>query len=797
MEMKISGPTLCPYLTRKHGPVQCEGAGSLLLQDSGLLGLLALCKTRSSRQGICVHSSAIKLGFQDQLLLNNHLLPFYASCYGIDQARKIFDRMYIRDVVSWTSIISVYVRCGNHQEALDLFEQMLRSGVVPNEFTYSIILQCASSLLDLDLVTRTHAQTVKCGFEHNAVLGSTLIDSYSKCNMLEEASRIFTEVEYRDVISWTAMISACIQAEDWGEAMRLYASMIASRVVLPNEFTYSKLLKACTSLGSNCARTVHAHIIRLGIKLNLVVKTSLVDMYSKCHRMADALKVMKQTSESGVMLLTALITGYCQTGDYKEAIAVFQQMEIAKISPNSFTFAKLVDVCSDVPVPVLGKQMHSRVIKAGLTHDVSVGNALVDLYAKWPSKSGSIMDFVRVFEEIASPNVVSWTTLIAGLVRHECEVEAFAAFEAMQVDGVCPNSFTLSAILKGCESPKFVAHVEKLHAYILKAKLGAWDISVGNSLVDAYARFGRVGEAMSISREMPSRDVFTYTSLAKGLNQLGLHRKALDIIACMHDESVKIDGYCVACFLSASASLAVVEMGKQLHSYSVKSGLNSWISVSNGLIDMYGKCGSMDEAHRVFVEVQEPNVVSWNGLISGLASNGQFCGALSAFEDMRLAGACPDGVTFLLVLYACSHGGLVDMGIEYFNAMSSNLYGVPRQPDHYVCLVDMLGRAGRLEEAACAIETMPFEPDALIYKTLLGACKVHRNLVLGECMATHAMELDPMDPAVYVLLAGIYDDAGKLDMGEQTRRMMKERTAIKCPGQSWIRNSLITTSLAF
>ncbi|KAJ0965775.1 hypothetical protein J5N97_026913 [Dioscorea zingiberensis] len=496
------------------------------------------------------------------------------------------------------------------------------------------------------------------------------------------------------------------------------------------------------------------YIIRLGIKLNLVVKTSLVDMYSKCHRMADALKVMKQTSESGVMLLTALITGYCQTGDYKEAIAVFQQMEIAK---NLYF-----------------NSIHSRKAQRCLTYDVSVGNALVDLYAKWPSKSGSIMDFVRVFEEIASPNVVSWTTLIAGLVRHEYEVEAFAAFEAMQVDGVCPNSFTLSAILKGCESPKFVAHVEKLHAYILKAKLGAWDISVGNSLVDAYARFGRVGEAMSISREMPSRDVFTYTSLAKGLNQLGLHRKALDIIACMHDESVKIDGYCVACFLSASASLAVVEMGKQLHSYSVKSGLNSWIS-----------------------EVQEPNVVSWNGLISGLASNGQFCGALSAFEDMRLAGACPDGVTFLLVLHACSHGGLVDMGIEYFNAMSSNLYGVPRQPDHYVCLVDMLGRAGRLEEAACAIETMPFEPDALIYKTLLGACKVHRTLVLGERMATHAMESGSNGPAVYVLLAGIYDDAGKLDMGEQTRRMMKERTAIKCPGQSCIRNSLITTSLAF
>ncbi|KAJ0965772.1 hypothetical protein J5N97_026910 [Dioscorea zingiberensis] len=187
------------------------------------------------------------------------------------------------------------------------------------------------------------------------------------------------------------------------------------------------------------------------------------------------------------------------------------------------------------------------------------------------------------------------------------EVEAFAAFEAMQVGQCVPNSFTLSAILKGCESPRICGSCGKAPMpTILEGQVGCLGYkSVGNSLVDAYARFGRVGRSNEhLQRKCPQGRIPHYTSLAKGLNQLGLHRKALDIIACMHDESVKVDGYCVACFLSASASLAVVEMGKQLHSYSVKSGLNSWISVSNGLIDMYGKCGSMDEAHRVFVEVQ-------------------------------------------------------------------------------------------------------------------------------------------------------------------------------------------------
>ncbi|OMO66902.1 hypothetical protein COLO4_30288 [Corchorus olitorius] len=241
----------------------------------------------------------------------------------------------------------------------------------------------------------------------------------------------------------------------------------------------------------------------------------------------------------------------------------------------------------------------------------------------------------------------------------------------------------------------------------------------------------------------------------------------------------------MAGFLSTSADLGTMVTGKQLHCHSVKSGLGKWISVANGLVDLYGKCGCMSDAQRAFGEITVPDTFSWNGLISGLASNGYISSALSAFDDMKLAGVKPDPVTFLLVLSACNNGKLVDLGIEYFKSMRET-YDIVPQLDHYVHLVDILGQGGRLEEVMEVIQTMPFRADALIYKTLLRACKAHRNIPLAEDMAKRGLQLNPSDPAFYILLANLYDDCGRHDLGEKTRKVMSEKRLRKSPSQSWV-----------
>jgi len=307
--------------------------------------------------------------------------------------------------------------------------------------------------------------------------------------------------------------------------------------------------------------------------------------------------------------------------------------------------------------------------------------------------------------------VVSWTAFIAGLMRHGRDQEAFAAFARMCATGVKPNSFTLSTLLKGCTSAQACQFAAKIHAYVLKTSFESLDAAVGNSLVDVYARYARLDDAWDVATTMSFvRDRFTYTSLAKGLNKIGLHHRALKMILHMFHEEVDIDGFSLACFLSAAATLASMEAGKQLHCCAVKLGLNHEVSVSNSLIDMYSRCKCVEDAKSAFRSIREPSVVSWNSIISGLASNGCHAEALSTFEDMILVGAEPDGVTFAVVLSACSHGGLVDIGIKHFNSML-NQFGVPPQKSHYTLFLDMLGQAGRLTKVARTIESGAVQPD--------------------------------------------------------------------------------------
>lgn len=382
--------------------------------------IIYFCNKQFLKDGICVHSPIIKLGIQDNLLLTNNLLSLYAKRYGVDHARHLFDEMPHRDVVSWTGILSAYVKDGNHEEALRLFHLMKVSGEKPNEFTFSNVLRSCSASKNLVHGTKVHACLVKLCFESNPILCSSLIELYSRWDLLEDAVKVFDGMENGDTLCWTAMISSFVQAGKWAQAVRFFARMI-EKAVSPNEYTFVKLLTACSSLGIDHAKLIHSQMIVWGVGLNLVLKTALVDTYGKCQKMEDAMKILHQTSEQDVQLWTTAITGFTQNLNFIGAISAFKVMGGNNIVPNSYCYAGILNACSSSEALQLGKQIHKQVIVAGLESDTSVGNALLDFYAKC---SDAVEDVIGVFREITQPNVVSWTTLIVGLssygLRDEC-----------------------------------------------------------------------------------------------------------------------------------------------------------------------------------------------------------------------------------------------------------------------------------------------------------------------------------------------------------------------------------------
>lgn len=643
--------------------------------------IIHFANKRALKDGFCIHSPILKSGIQDNLLLINNLLSLYAKCCGAEHARNLFDEMPLRDVVSWTAVLSAYVKDGNHEEALSFFDLMKLSGEEPNAFTFSNVLRSCCALGDFDRGTRVHASLIKHGFGSNAILCSSLIEFYSKRDMLRCAVRVFNGVANADSVSWTSMISSLVQAGKWVDAVRYFIRMI-EKGVSPNEYTFMKILVACGFLGIGHVKLIHSQLILWGVRLNLVLKTALLDAYAKCREMEEALKVLKQTSEQDVRL---------------------------------------------------------------------------------------------------------WNTVIAGLAAKGLPNACFLAFLEMRLEGQKPDSVTLSTVLQACGTTDVVDYTRKVHGFIIKTNADH-DLTIVNALVDAYAGVNMADSALRLVKGTSKRNVATYTVLASKLNRMGSHELTLEIINHIWDDDLKLDGFAISTFLSASANLGAIRTGKQLHCYSTKSGFGQWMSVSNGLIDFYGKSQCMVEAQRAFEEACKPDTVSWNALIHSFALNECTASALSTLEDMRLAGAKPDSFTLMTVLNICNQGGLVDMAFEYFDLLR-NLYDVKPRLYHYALLVDLLGRAGRLEEAVSLLKSIPFRPNALIYKRLLIACKLHKNMLLAEEMAMKGLELDPCDLEFFVILGAIYDEGGRSDLGDNMRSRVKEGAGLR-KSESMVRNSL-------
>ncbi|KAG7020430.1 Pentatricopeptide repeat-containing protein, partial [Cucurbita argyrosperma subsp. argyrosperma] len=627
-----------------------------------------------------------------------------------------------------------------------------------------------------------HAHLLRTGSISSVYLSNSLVNLYAKCGSLVKAKLVFDSITNKDVVSWNSLINAYSQQGPVGSSfvMELFQRMRAENT-LPNAHTFAGVFTAASSLFETLGGLqAHALAIKTSSFYDVFVGSSLLNMYCKIGCLLDARKVFDRMPERNSVSWATMISGYAMQRKAFEAWELFLLMCRGEGIHNEFIYTS---VLSGLTVPELvdsGKQIHCLALKNGLLSIVSVGNALVTMYAK----CGCLDDALKTFELSGDKNSITWSAMITGYAQAGNSHEALKLFSYMHFNGNKPSEFTFVGVINACSDLGALEEGKQMHGYSLKMGYES-QIYVMTALVDMYAKSGSLVDARKGFDYLKEPDIVLWTSMIGGYVQNGENETALTLYCRMQMEGIMPNELTMASVLRACSSLAALEQGKQIHARTIKYGFNLEVPVGSALSTMYAKCGSLEDGNLVFRRMPTRDIVSWNAMISGLSQNGEGLKALELFEEMRQGPTKPDYVTFVNILSACSHMGLVEKGKVYFKMMLDEFGIVPRV-EHYACMVDILSRAGKLLEAKEFIESATIDHGMYLWRILLGACRNYRNYELGAYAGEKLMELGSEESSAYVLLSSIYASLGRSDDVERVRRAMKLRGVNKDPGCSWI-----------
>ncbi|XP_075655827.1 putative pentatricopeptide repeat-containing protein At3g47840 [Castanea sativa] len=629
----------------------------------------------------------------------------------------------------------------------------------------------------LDLAQKTHLVNHVDMLEVNSQLKQLV-----KAGGLNAARRMFDKMPHRDEISWTNMISGYVNASDSCEALVLFSNMWVQPGVRMDHFVLSLALKACAlNMNLYYGELLHGFSVKSSFVNSVFVGSALVDMYTKVGKIEHGCRVFDEMPVRNVVSWTAVITGLVQAGYAKEGLVYFSEMQRSKVEYDSYSFAIALKACADFGALNYGREIHAKTMKKGFNESSFVANTLATMY----NKCGKLVYGMRLFEKMRTQDVVSWTTIITTLVQMGQEEHAIEAFMKMKESDVNPNEYTFAAIISGVANLAIIECGEQLHAHVLRIGL-VNSLSVANSIITMYSKCGQLTSASMVFHGMTRRDIVSWSTIIAAYSQGGYGEEAFEYLSWMRREGPKPNEFALASVLSVCGSLAILEQGKQLHAHVLSIGLEHTAMIQSALINLYSKCGSIKDASKIFDVAENEDIVSWTAMINGYAEHGCSQKAIDLFVKIYTCGLKPDSVTFIGVLTACSHAGLVDLGFHYFNLMI-NEYQINPSKEHYGCMIDLLCRAGRLNDAEHMIKSMPFQRDDVVWSTLLRACRVHGDVDRGIRAAEEILKLDPNCAGTHITLANIYASKGRLSESANVRKIMKSKGVIKEPGWSWIK----------
>ncbi|KAF4350024.1 hypothetical protein F8388_017602 [Cannabis sativa] len=528
-------------------------------------------------------------------------------------------------------------------------------------------------------------------------------------------------------------------------------------------------------------KQIHAHLLTTGLVYNDdLITNTIVDYFGKTTAAfvvdyaCDFFKHLDSRSSS--FPFNTLISGYAGRDMPREGVLVYRRLVRDGFVPDTFTFPPLLKSCTKSRGIGEGRQFHAVIFNMGFSSHVYVLNSLVHMY----SVCGDCKGASAVFDEMLVRDAVSWSCLISGFVKTELFDEAIALFLKMEVE---PNMATFVSVLVACGRKGYLRLGKGIHGLSFKRPVDT-PLLLGNALMDMYVKCEHLCEAKQTFDELSERDVVSWTCVISGLVQSEHPKGSLELFCEMQQSGIEPDKIILTSVLSACASLGALDYGRWVHEYIDRSGIKWDIQIGTAMMDMYAKCGCIKMALQIFNEMPRRNIVTWNALLSGLAMNGQAHEALGQFKEMTRSNVRPNEVTFLAILTACGHSGLVDEGRTYFHQMMREPYNVSPRLEHYGCMVDLLCRAGLLDEAQKLIKSMPMQADVLIWGALLSACKTFGNFELSHEILDGLLELESEDSGVYVLLSNIYATNEKWSDVIKVRRLMKEKGIRKAPGSS-------------
>ncbi|XP_061367606.1 pentatricopeptide repeat-containing protein At1g18485 [Gastrolobium bilobum] len=787
-----------PYLQRLRN--LCD-AGNLneafnLLQSHFHNGVVSSSEAISVLLQACGHHKDIELGrrvhamvsassqFSNDVVLNTRIITMYSMCGSPSDSRSVFDALQKKNLFLWNALLSGYTRNALFRDAISLFVELLSAtAFAPDNFTLPCVIKACSGLLDAGLGETIHGFALKMGLLSDAFVGNALIAMYGKCGFVESAFKVFESMPKRNLVSWNSMMRGYSENGLFEESYDLFKGLLnGEEALVPDVATMVTMLPVCAAQGEvKMGMVLHGLALKLGLNEELMVNNSLLDMYSKCGYIGEAQVLFDMNGDKNVVSWNSMIGGYSKAGDFCGTFELLRKMQMEeKLRVNEVTLLNVLPACLEELHLLRLKELHGYCFRRGFQNDELVGNAFVAAYAK----CGSLVYAERVFHGMKARTVSSWNALIGAHAQNDFPRKALDLYLLMTDSGLEPDLFTIGSLLLACARLRFLHYGKEIHGFMLRNGLEL-DNFIGISLLSLYIHCNKMLPAKLFFDKMENRSLVCWNTMITGFSQNELPCEALDTFRQMLSSGIQPHQIAIMGVLGACSQVSALRLGKEVHSFALKAHLTEDSFVTCSLIDMYAKCGCMEQSQNIFDRINAKDEASWNVIIAGYGIHGHGLKATELFESMQSSGCRPDSFTFIGLLMACNHAGLVTEGIKYLGQMQS-LYGIKPKLEHYACVVDMLGRAGQLNEALKLVNEMPDEPDSGIWSSLLSSCRNYGDLDIGEEASKKLLELGPKKAENYVLLSNLYAGLGKWDEVRQVRQKMKEIGLLKDAGCSWI-----------